>query len=121
MVTGTVRLRPSEGQRGEVLEILQSVQEPVLAEPGCRGFQILEEEGPEAAIVLVERWDNASALEEHLRSQHYRRILEACELSPWPPTIRFDHVSATEGMELIERVLKRNGGNEDGPRSGARP
>ena len=106
MVIGTVRLQPSEKQRPQVLEILRSVQGPVLAEPGCHGFQILEEQEPEAAIVLVERWESSAALQAHLRSDHYRRILGACELSTGPPQIRFDHVSATEGIELVERSLE---------------
>jgi quinol monooxygenase YgiN len=105
MVIGTVRFQPSVDQRPLVLEILRSVQGPVNAEPGCRGFEILEDQAPGAAIVLVERWESSAALERHLRSDQYRRILAACELSTGPPTIRFDHVSATEGMELIERVL----------------
>jgi quinol monooxygenase YgiN len=105
MVIGTVRFQPSETQRPRILEILRSVQGPVLAEPGCRGFEILEEQAPGAAIVLVERWDSPAALQAHLRSDHYRRILGACELSTGPPQIRFDHVSATEGIELVERSL----------------
>ena len=105
MVIGTVRFQPSETQRPRILEILRSVQGPVLAEPGCHGFQILEEQEPETAIVLVERWDSPASLRAHLRSDHYRRILGACELSTGPPQIRFDHVSATEGIELVERSL----------------
>ena len=109
MVIGTVSFQPSETQRPRILEILRSVQGPVLAEPGCHGFQILEEQEPEAAIVLVERWESPAALMQHLRSDHYRRILGACELSTGPPTIRFEHVSATEGMELVERAFTESG------------
>jgi quinol monooxygenase YgiN len=108
MVTGTIRFHPSETQRPQVLEILRSVQGPVSAEPGCRGFEILEEPAPGAAIVLVERWESSPALMEHLRSDHYRRILVACELSTGPPAIRFEHVTATEGIELIERALTQS-------------
>lgn len=106
MVIGTVRLQPSEKQCPQVLEILRSVQGPVLAEPGCRGFQILQEQEPEAAIVLVERWDSSAALMKHLRSDHYRRILGACELSGSPPEFRFDTVSGTQGIELVEQSLE---------------
>jgi len=104
IVTGTLRIVPLPDRRGEVLEILRSVQGPVLAEPGCTGCHIYEEPGSDEAIVLVERWASEAALEEHIRSEAYRRILGAIELSSAPPVVRFDHVSVTEGMERIERA-----------------
>jgi len=104
MVVGTLRILPSPVHRGAVLEILRSVQGPVMAQPGCVAFRVYEEQGPEGAIVLVERWESGTALEAHLRSESYRRILGAIELSGGPPEISFDHVSATEGLELIERA-----------------
>ena len=75
----------------------------MLAQPGCTACHIYEEQGAEQAVVLVEMWESQAALEASLRSETYRRILGAVELSGSPPEIRFDHVSATEGMELIER------------------
>jgi quinol monooxygenase YgiN len=106
MIVGTLRILPSPNRRADVLEVLQSVQGPMLAQPGCSGCCIYEEQGPERAVVLVERWDSEAALETHIRSEAYRRILGALELAASPPEVRFDSVSATEGMERIERVLK---------------
>ena len=62
--------------------------------------------------MLVERWESQSALEAHLRSEAYRRVLGAVELSGSAPEVRFDYVSATDGIELIER--SRDTGREDG-------
>jgi hypothetical protein len=59
--------------------------------------------------VLFERWETEEALESHLRSETYRRILGAVELSGSPPDIRFEHVSGIEGMELIERLRNPSG------------
>jgi quinol monooxygenase YgiN len=78
----------------------------VLAQPGCAACQIYEEQGPEQAVVLVERWESQAALEAHLASGTYGRILGAVELSGGPPEVSFDYVSATEGMDLIERSRK---------------
>jgi quinol monooxygenase YgiN len=104
MIIGTVRLLPPPDRRGAVLEILQSVQGHVRAQPGCEACDVLDEQGQEPAILLFERWASPEALEEHLRSEMYRRILGAIELSGGHPDIRFEHVSASEGMELIERL-----------------
>ena len=79
------------------------------AQPGCIACDIYEEQGPEPALVLVERWESQAALEVHLRSEIYRRILGAIELSGGPPEVRFDYVSATEGLELVERSRRPKG------------
>ena len=107
MIVGTLRLLPAPNRRAAVLDIFRSIQGPVLARAGCTECRIYEEQGPEQALVLVETWDDQGALEEHLRSDIYRRILGAIELSTEPPEVRFDTVSATEGMELIERLRSR--------------
>ena len=109
MVVGTLRIPLPQGHRAEVLQILRSIQGPVSAQPGCAGCHIYEEEDPEPAVVLVERWECEAALEEHIRSEAYRRILGAMELSGSPPEVCFDFVSSTKGMELIERLRNAGG------------
>jgi quinol monooxygenase YgiN len=117
MINGTIRILPLPERRAEVLEVFQTIQGPVLAQPGCAACTIYEEQGPEGAVVLVESWETQEALERHLRSEAYRRILGAMELSDGQPEVRFDHVSATEGMELITR-MRSPGGQTAGPRAG---
>jgi quinol monooxygenase YgiN len=103
MIVGTLRILPAPDRRAEILEVLRAIQGPVGAQPGCVACHIYEEQGPEPAVVLVERWESQAALEAHLRSETYRRILGAVELSGGPPDVCFDFVSSSEGMELIER------------------
>jgi quinol monooxygenase YgiN len=103
MIVGTIRILPLRNRRADVLEILTSVQGPLVAQPGCLACDIYEEQGSEEAVVLVERFESCEALEEHLCSEAYRRILGAVELSRSRPDIRFETVTASEGIELIER------------------
>ena len=103
MIVGTLKILPAPDRRAEILEVFRAIQGPVLAQPGCAACHIYEEQDPERAIVLVERWESQAALEAHLRSEAYRRILGAIELSGGPPEVCFDYVSASEGMNLIER------------------
>lgn len=114
MIVGTLRILPVPDRRAEVLEVFRAIQGPVLAQPGCAACHIYEEQGLVPAVVLVERWESQTALEEHLRSEAYRRILGAIELSGAPPEVQFDYVSATNGMELIER--SRRPGRQAGDR-----
>ena len=101
---GTVRFVPPSNRRADVLEILRSVQGPVRTQPGCAAFDIYDDLGPDSAVLLVERWETDAALEAHLRSDIYRSILCAIELAGARTEIRFEHVSASQGMELIERL-----------------
>ena len=103
MIVATVRILPPPNRREQVLELLRSIQGPVMAQEGCAACHIYEEHAPEEAVVLVEQWESPEALEAHVRSESYRRILVALELSDSPPEIRFDHVTASEGIELVER------------------
>ena len=103
MIVGTIRILPPRNRRADVLGILLSVQGPIRARPGCCACDIYEEQGPEQAVVLIERFESQEALQAHVRSEAYRRILGAVELSGARPDIRFEQVSASEGLELIER------------------
>jgi quinol monooxygenase YgiN len=109
VVTGTVRFLPPPDRRADVVEILRSVQGAVRTQPGCVAFDIYDEQGPESAVLLVERWESETALEAHLRSEIYRLILGAIELSGERPDVRFERVSDSRGMELIERLRTTRG------------
>lgn len=106
MVVGMLRIPLAPNRHPEVIEVLRSIQGPVLAQPGCRAFTVYEELGQEPAVVLVERWESKEALEVHVRSEAYRRILCAIELAGGPPEVSFEFVSSREGIELIERLRK---------------
>jgi len=109
MIIGTVRIQPRPDRRDAVVEVLRSVQGPVRAQPGCLACDVFEEQGPEPSVVLLERWENDDALAAHLRSESYRRILGAVEMAGSQPDIRFERVSASEGLELVERVRNPGG------------
>ena len=119
MIVGMLRIPLAPNRHAEVLEVLRSIQGPVLAQPGCKAYHIYAEQGQEPAVVLVERWESKATLEAHIRSEVYRRILSAIELAGGPPEMTFDVVSSSEGMELVER-LRRLGGSGKAP-SGASP
>ena len=109
MVISTLRILPSAKQCPETLEILRSVQGPTLAHPGCMACRIYAEDGPGQAILLCEEWASAAVFHEHVRSELYRRVLAALDLSSHPPEVCVHHISTTEGMELIRALRSRRG------------
>lgn len=80
------------------------MQGPIEAQPQNRTCRIYEEDGFDQAVLYVEQWASEAHFEQHVRSEVYRRILAAVEFSSKPPEIRFDFVSQSKGMELIEAL-----------------
>ena len=120
VVISTLRFVPSQKQHPEVLEILRSVLGPTETQPGCLSCHIYEEDGPDRATVLCGHWETEAALQEHIRSDLYRRVLAACELSDRPPTFCFHHVSRTQGMDLIHQLRGCSGEQSPGDLASSR-
>jgi quinol monooxygenase YgiN len=102
MITCTVRLRVSETHRSQILTSLTALIGWTRVEPGCRGCHLLADLEEAQAIVLWEEWDSQDDLDRHLRSEDYRRVLAAIELSPEAPIICFDSVETRRGFEVVE-------------------
>jgi quinol monooxygenase YgiN len=114
MVISTLRFVPSAKRHAEVLEILRSVVGPAEIQPGCLSCHIYEEDGPDQATVLCGHWKTSTALQEHILSDLYLRVLAACELSTQPPEFCFHHVSKTQGMDLVHKLRGRSGEQSPG-------
>ena len=96
-------------RRRETLATLRSVQGPTQAEPSCSASQVYEEDGPEQAILYVEEWKSESEFRDHVRSDLYRRILAAIDLSRSAPEVRFYDVSTVQGLELVQQMRESGG------------
>lgn len=113
MVFAVMRLFPSARERAHLLEILRSVQNPTIVRPGCLGCWLHEEHILHDYVQYGEQWASEQDLYNHIRSDLYRRILAAIELSRLQPEVEFHYVSATRRLELIEAIRgepERKGG-----------
>lgn len=85
--------------------------EPLIAwtrvQPGCRVCHLLADIEDPRALVLLEEWDTQDHLDRHLRSDDYRRVLAAIELSQEAPQIHFDTVATRAGIEVVEAARDR--------------
>jgi quinol monooxygenase YgiN len=104
VVISTLRLFPARERRRELLGILRAIQGPTKAQPHCVSCQLYEENGYEEAVLYIEEWNSDPDFERHVRSESYRQILEAAELSRRPPEIHFHQVTATRGIDLLEEL-----------------
>lgn len=104
MVFSIIKLFPSARQHTQAVEILKSVQDLTRASLGCAGCWVCEDDFLHNNLRYLEQWESEEALHSHIRSDLYRRVLAAMELSRQPPEVSFYFASEKKGFELIEAV-----------------
>ena len=59
--------------------------------------------------MFEEKWRSDEDLQRHIRSECYQKVLLVMEMAVRPPEIRFDTITDTSGVEIIEkaRIRKR--------------
>jgi len=68
---------------------------------GCRKCDLYQDVEHPEAITLVEEWESQADLDPRLRSEDYRAVLAAIELSQELPLIHFDTVTRRTGLEIV--------------------
>jgi quinol monooxygenase YgiN len=107
MLQSIIRIYPRPGAEQTVLEVLESMKGQIAALNDCLGCSITVEVGEGGAICYTEQWRTREALDQHLRSPLYGRVLEAMECSSRTPEVEFYEVAEVGGLELIEKVRIR--------------
>ena len=104
MVLATVRMAIPPQKRGEAVGILNAMVERTRAQSGCLSCRIYHDEQVEAVFLVEAVWNSQEGLDRHLRSEDYRNILFVTEMAVEPPEIKFQTVSHSAGIEIIERA-----------------
>lgn len=102
MVFSIISLFPAPKHKAQVIELLRSVHDLVRPSPGCAGCWLAEEDVLQNRIQYAEQWESEEALLEHIRSDLYRRLLAAMELSRRQPEVKFYYCAEAKGLEVIE-------------------
>ncbi len=111
MILATVRMTIPPQRRGQVSKTLKSMVRETRIQPGCLSSWLYHDEDEEAIFVCEQLWKNQDDLNLYLRSEDYRRMLLVMELAGEPPEIKFQTISETAGIEVIEKArgATRNG------------
>jgi quinol monooxygenase YgiN len=97
MVTIFATFKPKAGLYQEALSVLRDVLEPTRAEPGCLRFDLFAGEDRPSTLYLYEIFVNASAIDEHRRTQHYQIYRASIEpLLEVPP-----HAIRTVALDVV--------------------
>jgi quinol monooxygenase YgiN len=104
MVFCVIKVFPRLRQRAQVMEILQGVHDLTEAHPDCLGCWLRDQDEVHDHIRYAEEWATEDGLSEHVRSDLYRRVLAALDLSSRPPEVQFHFSSVSKGMDLIHSL-----------------
>jgi quinol monooxygenase YgiN len=91
-------------KRADAVETIKAMIGPTEAMPGCQGCTLCSEVDNDDELILLEKWHSQESMEEHIRSDEFRKILAVMELAIKQPKIAFISVSSTAGMEFVERL-----------------
>ena len=104
MISFTMRIRVPPDKRDDLLNTLRPFLGPTCVLPGCQSCRLYEDIEDAEALMLLEEWTTGEDLARHIRSDGYRRVLTAMEMSSQAPEVAFNTVGETQGMEFIEAV-----------------
>ena len=101
-VTVIARFAPKEGMDSEVEGILKGMVPPTRRETGCLHYNLyLTTESP-PAFVLLERYRDSEALEEHRKTEHYKNYRAAIANLLKDPI----QVSRLQGIDVLDQSTK---------------
>jgi quinol monooxygenase YgiN len=101
MYISMVRIYPSPGCTQAVVNILNTLMGPFAANANCLGCLITVEAEENGVVCYTEQWRTRDALDRHLRSLLFNRVLEAMECSRQQPEVDFYEVTGVGGLELV--------------------
>lgn len=104
MILATLRMAIPLQNRAEVLKILKSMVARNQAQPDCVFCRICEDALEDNVIQFEEMWRSEEELERHLVSEGYQRVLLILEMALKQPEIRFDTISSSMGIEIVEKA-----------------
>ena len=89
---------------------------PTRLEPGCLGCRVWTEDSDESTVRYVEEWATEEAMRQRVRSERFTRLLEVLESAREAPSVQFDFVMETRGLDYVEEVRNSDGMLETPPR-----
>ena len=104
MILATIRMTIPPEKRNEALQILRLMAEQFKVDSGCLAWHIYEDVQEDNVLMVEGIWRSEEDLKRHLRSEEYLNVLMVMEMALKHPEVKFDTVSTSEGMAMIEKA-----------------
>ena len=109
-VTFSLGLVSSEERWDELVRAFRSVVGPLRGTAGCVRCRLLEDVQQPNALQLFVEWRSQEDFERHVKTDLFRRILHAMELSAESPDLQIRTIAGVRGMDLLREAM----GSDDG-------
>jgi len=109
MIQVTFKMIVRHDKRSDLLAAMKGMLQPVRVERGCLNYGLYQDVENSDAFLLLEEWATQQDLEKHICTDNQRQLLALMDLLSEQPELRFNTVTHTAGMDLIENVLKTDG------------
>ncbi|MBN2654794.1 MAG: antibiotic biosynthesis monooxygenase [Nitrospirae bacterium] len=107
MIIVTLRIIVQHEKQSDFLAAMRGMLEPARVERGCLNYCLLKNIENNNAFVLFEEWETQEDLESHISTDNQRQLVALMDSLGENIELRFNTVSHTAGIELMENVLKR--------------
>ena len=75
-----------EGQLGAFLEYMREMIALTKEENGCIAYDLYEATDGSGEIVMVELWESQEALDDHMQTEHFKRLVPGSDVFKAAPT-----------------------------------
>jgi quinol monooxygenase YgiN len=108
MMQASFRIVAPTGKCEEILSVLLRMKGPTEVSRGCRACWILQDAEDANVLTYLVRWNTQEQMEDHLRSERFRRLLPYIDMSVESPEVEFSTIDQIRGMEFLVAVLSSN-------------
>jgi quinol monooxygenase YgiN len=105
MVITTMHLNAAPEKRMDIMKTFHAMIGPTNAQPGCLHCELFCSTQNDDQLFLLEKWDSQKNLEQHIKSDEFRKVMAAMDSACEPPKIRFYETSSLGGMDLLEKAF----------------
>ncbi|QCX33189.1 antibiotic biosynthesis monooxygenase [Caloramator sp. E03] len=64
-----------EDKLDEIIKLYEELVELTRKEEGCITYELFQDEKDSSILCMIEEWESREALDKHLNSQHFKRIV----------------------------------------------
>ena len=105
MVITILQLKAAPEKRLNIIKTIHAMIGPTKAQFGCLHCELFGSTQNDDKLILLEKWESQETLNQHIKSEEFRKVLAAMDTACEPPEINFYEIDSLAGMDLVEKVL----------------
>ena len=105
MVITIMHLKTAPENRMNILKTIHTMLGPTNAQPGCLHCELFGSTQNDDQLLLLEKWDSQESLDQHIKSDEFRKVMAAMDSACEQPTVDFYETNSLGGMDMVEKIF----------------